>query len=57
MRNRVRRRSNRKECTNVGHELSILDPRQYDIRNQDNKLNRDSLVKKIWKLKEMQLEK
>ena len=49
--------------------MSILDPRQYnvspvnnsgekhDFRNQEKKVNSDNLVKTIWKLKEVQLER
>ena len=51
----------------MSDELSILDPRLYnvspecekkdDFKSQNNKLACDSLVKKIWKLKEAQLER
>ena len=56
---------------NLGDELGILDPRQHnvspecenksvkkvDIKKHDENMLCDSLTKKIWKLKELQLEK
>ena len=51
---------------NLSDELGILDPRalnvspaceQSNVKNHDVNHHRESLVKKIWKLKQMQLEK